>query len=127
MHDTTVLEYSLARDGDIRLSRSFTAAEFRSKCGADKILIDAGLIEVLQRVRDHFGKPVTIVSGYRSPAHNRRVGGSPRSQHMQGKAADIQVQGVPPLDVARYLRDHNGGVGIYATFTHVDVGARRRW
>jgi uncharacterized protein YcbK (DUF882 family) len=125
--DSTVVEYSLNRDGDKRLSRSFTVAEFRSRCGSDKILIDAGLIELLQQIRDHFGSAVKIVSGYRSPAHNRVIGGAPNSQHMLGKAADIQVKGFPPLEVGQYLKDHNGGLGVYATFTHVDVGRRRRW
>lgn len=46
---------------------------------------------VLQPLRDKFG-PVTVTSGYRSPAVNRRVGGKSNSQHLEGKAADIQCE-----------------------------------
>lgn len=55
--------------------------------------------EILQPLRDHLGRPVVVSSGYRSPALNRAVGGSPNSAHMQGRAADITVPGVKPREV----------------------------
>lgn len=55
---------------------------------------------ILQPLRDHLGRPIVISSGYRSPALNRAVGGSPNSHHMQGRAADITVPGMKPREVA---------------------------
>lgn len=52
--------------------------------------------EVLQPVRDQFG-PVTVTSGYRSPAVNKAVGGSPRSQHLRGEAADFVCADMPTV------------------------------
>jgi uncharacterized protein YcbK (DUF882 family) len=71
------------------------------------------------------GCAITINSGCRCPEHNRTVGGSPHSQHLRGKAADIVVQGYRPEQVASMasaMREFvEGGIGIYDTFTHVDV------
>ena len=60
----------------------------------------------LEPVRAHFGKPVRINSGYRSPAVNKAVGSSPGSDHVKGAAADIEVDGVSNLEVARWIRDN---------------------
>jgi len=72
---------------------------------------------------------VTISSGFRTEAHNRRVGGATNSQHLRGTAADITVRGVAPLAVAQFAEHLGmGGIGLYATFTHVDTrAARARW
>ncbi len=56
---------------------------------------------VLQPLRIKLGRPVVITSGYRSPALNRAVGGSPTSHHMQGRAADIIAPGMTPLVVCQ--------------------------
>lgn len=81
---------------------------------------------VLQSIRSHFGKAVTVNSAYRTPQKNASVGGAAQSQHCYGTAADIVVKGVSPAKVAAYAREIMpdwGGVGIYARqgFTHVDV------
>ena len=126
-----VKTYSLKRDGNKRLSANFRVREFRCRDGSDKILVSTELVELLQRIRDHFGAAVTINSAYRTAAHNAQVGGAPRSQHMQGTAADIVVSGATPLEVAQYvehLQPDRGGIGVYKSFTHVDVRAgRARW
>ena len=87
--------YSRARDGETLLSRSFRAKEFACKDGTDPLFVDSELVQVLQAIRDHFGAPVVITSGYRTAAHNRAVGGAVYSQHQYGRAADIRVSGVP--------------------------------
>lgn len=51
--------------------------------------MDPYLITLLQQVRDGFGFPMKVTSGYRCPKHNKAVGGSDNSDHMQGKAVDI--------------------------------------
>jgi hypothetical protein len=62
--------------------------------------------KVLQPVRDHFGKSVTINSGYRSPESNAAVGGSKTSDHCKGMAADIEIAGVANADLAQYIMDN---------------------
>ena len=59
-------------------------------------------MQVLQAIRDHFGAPVVITSGYRTAAHNKAVGGAVYSQHQYGRAADIRVSGVPVEQLAAY-------------------------
>lgn len=56
---------------------------------------------VLEPLRVHLKRPVMITSGYRSPALNRAIGGSPTSHHMQGRAADLIVPGIAPLAVCQ--------------------------
>ena len=60
---------------------------------------------VVQMVREHFG--VTVInSGYRSPALNEAVGGSSKSQHCKGEAADIECPGTANADVANWIVDN---------------------
>lgn len=123
--------YSLSKNGVTKLSKDFRVREFRCKNGADVIFVDTALVELLQKIRDHFGAPITINSAYRTPEYNKKVGGSTYSQHQYGKAADIVVKGVKPAEVAAYaeqLMPSYGGVGRYATFVHVDVrDEKSRW
>ena len=122
--------YSKAKDGSKKLSTNFRVREFACKDGSDPIFIDTELVTVLQKIREHFGKSVTITSAYRTPSRNKEVGGTTYSQHLYGKAADIKISGVSPKKVADYAETllDNGGIGIYNTFTHIDVrDTRSRW
>ena len=112
-----------------RLSANFTRAEFACKCGCGFDDIDLHLVDLLQQVRDFFDAPVAVTSGCRCEVRNKFVGGSPRSQHLYGKAADFIVRNVPPSVVREYCETLNpGGLGYYATFIHMDVRAgRARW
>ena len=60
-------------------------------------------LNVLERVRSAFGKPVMINSGYRSPALCEAIGSKPTSQHCDGEAADIEIFGVSNYDLAKYI------------------------
>lgn len=133
-----IKQYSLAKDGTRKLSPSFTVREFRCRDGTDTIMIDEGLVVLLQCIREHFGKPITITSGYRTAAHNAAVGGAKSSQHLLGRAADIQVAGTSVEDVAAYaesLLPGWGGVGRYPVkagrtkgWVHVDTRPNKsRW
>lgn len=84
-----VKTYSVKNQGNVKLSANFTVKEFACKDGSDSVLVDTALVEVLQKIRDYFGKPVIINSAYRTPEHNRKVGGSSGSYHVKGMAADI--------------------------------------
>ena len=125
-----IKSYSLKKDGNKKLSTNFKVKEFACNDGSDPIFIDSELVTVLQKIRTHFGKPVTITSAYRTPPHNSREGGTTYSQHLYGKAADIKIAGVTPKKVADYAETllDNGGIGIYNTFTHIDVrSVKSRW
>ncbi len=111
--------------------RFFKPAEFQCKCGCKTNGVDHALVEILENVREHFGKPVTITSGVRCPTHNARVGGVSNSQHVYKTAADFVVSGVAPRTVANYLETllpNTGGIGVYSSFVHVDVRkTKARW
>lgn len=120
--------YSKAKDGSKKLSTNFTVKEFACKDGSDAVLVAPRLVMVLQTIRSHFGVPVVIHSAYRTPQYNTTVGGVAHSQHCYGTAADISVKGQTPAAVAAYVRQLMpdwGGVGIYDTFTHIDVRETR--
>jgi len=59
--------------------------------------------QVLQPVRDHYAKGVKVNSGYRAPAVNQKVGGSPTSDHCKGQAADIEIPGVANAELAQWI------------------------
>jgi len=100
----------------MRLSQHFTLDEFTFSQTATRLGIDndpppdivARMIslceEVLEPLRAELDRPIIITSGYRSPELNRVIGGSPRSQHCKGEAADIVVPGLSPLEVCRAVK-----------------------
>lgn len=131
-------QYSLAKDGAKQLAPGFRVREFRCRDGSDTIMIDQTLVVLLQAIREHFNKPITITSGYRTAAHNAAVGGAKSSQHLLGKAADIQVADTTVEAVAAYaesLMPDWGGVGRYPVkagrtkgWVHVDTRPNKsRW
>ena len=133
-----IKQYSLTKDGNRRLAPDFKVQELRCRDGSDTVMVDEALTVVLQCIREHFGKPVTITSGYRTAVHNAAVGGAKSSQHLLGRAADIRVAGVSVENVAAYaesLMPDWGGVGRYPVkagratgWVHVDTRAdKARW
>lgn len=61
-------------------------------------------VNVLQPIRDHFKRGVKVNSGYRNPAVNKAIGGSPTSDHCKGQAADIEIPGVPNHELAEWIK-----------------------
>ena len=123
----------------VPLSGNFGFHEFESKDGtpmpANVKRNVATLIGILEVVRaEAGGKPITITSGYRSPAHNKAVNGSLKSEHMTGKAADFKISGMRPKQVVALLerliaegKIPDGGIGLYKSWVHYDFGKPRRW
>jgi len=112
-----------------RLSPHFTEDEFACPC-CGMILVDPELVRRLERLRHMVGgKPIHINSGYRCTKHNNDVGGVSNSQHLFGRAADIVIYGLSPRKVLYSAADAGfDGIGLYSTFTHVDVrGYKVRW
>tara|TARA_R100001440_G_scaffold19844_3_gene33431 strand:- start:2150 stop:2545 length:396 start_codon:yes stop_codon:yes gene_type:complete len=93
------------------------------------------LAENLQIIRDELQEPIKINSAYRCEAWNSINNGASKSQHLQGKAADIVVKNFTPDEVANALDNLQqggfikaGGLGRYDTFTHIDIrGTQARW
>lgn len=121
----------------MRLTKNFELKEFSCRDGNGvplELLSNVKeLAEQLQVLRDELG-PITITSGYRTPAYNKKIGGAKYSQHTLAKAADIKVQGMTPEQVKatieRLIKEgkmKDGGIGIYASWVHYDCGAKRRW
>lgn len=121
------------------ITKNFHYLDFASKDGAklpkelEPNLIE--LVENLQVLRDYLGVPVEVNSGYRSPAHNKKVGGEDESLHLQAKAADIWTKHHTPkqlVEIIEHLiltgRMKQGGIGLYKTFVHYDIrGKKARW
>lgn len=111
------------------LSANLKVSEFACKGNGccSTVLIDEQLVTYIQKIRDHFNKPVTITSGYRCAKHNSNVGGATGSRHAKGQAADIVVSGIKPKQVAQYAESIGiKGIGLYETsddgyFVHIDT------
>lgn len=102
----------------MRLSHNFTLDEFTFSNTAirkgidntpdEKIIanLQALCVHVLQPLRDKLGKEVRVNSGYRCKELNKIIGGSRNSQHIEGKAADIQVYGVETEELYQFIKRH---------------------
>jgi uncharacterized protein YcbK (DUF882 family) len=126
----------------MKLTSNFSKSEFDSKDGAempDDVLENIKVVaEQLQILRDVLNIPIKINSAYRSPAHNKKVGGVKNSQHLTGKAVDIVAKGITTNYLAYKINELifkgkmlEGGIGIYDTFVHYDIyfdgKKKRRW
>lgn len=128
------IQYSLQKDGEKNVSPNFKVKHFACKDKSDVVLINPHLVELLEKIREKFGKNINVHSAYRTPSYNRRLSGAAKySQHMYGNAADITIPGVTPREIYTWVNSfHQGGLGVYPTFTHVDVrdklgGKIARW
>ena len=108
------------------ITKNFRLDEFECPCcGGNHI--SRRLVHALQELRDLAGAPITVTSGLRCEAYNESVGGAEQSQHLYGRAADIVIQGLHPVEMERLAekvtRLRTGGIGVYPHngFIHVDV------
>ena len=77
---------------DFKISDHFTLSEMACKDGTDKVLYSTELMNKLEQLRAYGGFTISVNSGYRSPAYNKKIGGATNSQHTKGTAADIVVK-----------------------------------
>lgn len=117
-----IRKYSKSRDGEKKLSEHFKVKEFACKDGCDIIEIDDMLIELLESLRMFIGKPIKVVSGYRTARYNEQCGGAKNSYHLKGQASDIRVEGIDPVKLAIYgAMTGARGIGIYKDYVHLDT------
>lgn len=121
------------------MTKNFKIEEFECKCKCkmpndvkDNIV---KLANQLQLIRNVLKRPIHITNSYRCESHNKAVGGVKSSQHLLGKAADLQVKGYTPKQVynlIEHLIDNGeilqGGLGLYNSFVHYDIRkSKARW
>ncbi len=127
----TTMTYNHWRDVPERSWRwkNFSPAETACR-GSGSLRINEDALDKLQALRDRLGKPLIVRSAYRSPAHNRAVGGAPRSKHMDGTAFDIAMSNHDPVAFEAAARAVGFlGFGYYprSGFMHIDLGPARQW
>lgn len=120
--------------------RYFTRAEFRcpcGRCGGFPVEPDETLVRVVDEIRHRAGVPISVVdsggSGIRCKEHNAEVGGVPNSEHLYGRAADLNSK-LDPAELYRIAEEvtaemipGRGGIGLYSWGIHVDTGKYSRW
>ena len=124
----------------MQLTKNFSLQEFDCHDGTkvpEKYIPNAQEVaDNLQVLRDTLKVPIRITgSGYRTSAHNKKVGGAPKSQHLTCSAADINADGYTPQQLynkitllikAGHMKE--GGLGLYKGFVHYDIrGTKARW
>jgi uncharacterized protein YcbK (DUF882 family) len=123
----------------MKLTKNFSKVEFDCKDGSEmpeEVFENVKeLAKNLQVIRDEINLAIHINSAYRSPSYNKSVGGTNKSQHLLGKAADLSVYGMKPQILHKIILDlikegliSEGGVGLYNSFVHYDIrGEKARW
>ena len=109
--------------------KNFSPAEIACR-GTGQLKLHPEALDKLQALRDRLGKPLIVRSAYRSPEHNRNVGGAPRSKHMDGTAFDIAMSNHDPAVFEAAAREVGFlGFGFYprSGFIHIDLGPARVW
>src|SRR5690625_2633713 len=109
--------------------KNFSPAEIACR-GSGSLRIHEEALDKLQALRDRLGKPLIVRSAYRSPEHNRAVGGATRSKHMDGAAFDIAMANHDPVAFEAAAREVGFlGFGYFprSGFIHVDLGPARQW
>lgn len=126
--ETTTTEKPATKDGWDNI-KYFAKSEFACKCGGKYCKgypaeISMELVGAAEKVRIHFGKPMTISSGLRCAKHNTNVGGVSNSRHKFGKAIDFCVAGKTSAQVLSYVKtlpEIRYSYAIDNSYVHMDV------
>lgn len=124
------------------MSSFFKLAEFQCQCKENcpgkipKLRLNDALLTTLNAVREKYGKPIIVTSGFRCKRHNSAIGGAVASQHLLGTAADIRPTTNDKEDLEKLYEICKEEVGVVGLgdgrkkgFIHVDVrpGQRKEW
>ena len=121
------------------MTKNFSKEEFDCNDGSEMpINVYHNMVKVanqLQTLRDYINKPIQVNSAWRSEEYNASIGGVKNSQHIMGRAADIVIKGMTPIEVSKIIEELvgkgdmlQGGLGIYSSFVHYDIrGTKARW
>lgn len=136
LSEIATIEYRKGRHGYNKQALKEISRLLRCHYTHESHPIRTDLLELADQIQDNFdGRPIEVVSGFRSPAYNEQLWQmghhvSRNSPHMYGQALDIRIPGITAKEIRDYadLID-KGGVGYYPSldFVHIDVGVHRRW
>jgi len=120
---------------DTRLSLNLYRSDITCRCGCGFDTMRPETVVLFQAIQDYIKRPIRITSGCRCPDHNARVGGAPRSYHMQGAALDMQVTGLSGRQLGALIREahrvcpivdrHLRFCYLMANSVHIDTGRVR--
>jgi uncharacterized protein YcbK (DUF882 family) len=103
--------------------KNFQFSEFSCPCcGQNKM--EPVFLAMIDDLREQFGAPLHVNSGYRCEKHNAEVGGKPHSMHLTGKAADISTVNMTNEQRHEFMMIVKAmfkGIGVGKTFTHMDM------
>lgn len=115
----------------------FTRSQTAVRHGIDNSVAIGGVIygrihrlcnDILQPIRDQIGAAITVSSGYRSRALNKKIGGATTSQHQDGLAADITAAGITPMQLAEDIMgrvDYDQLILEFGEWVHISAPLRR--
>lgn len=106
------------------MMRYFTYEEFDSPdIQGSGQMMSKELLSKLDMIREEFGKPIHINSGYRTEAHNEKIGGTSKSSHLKGLAADIACKSSADRFelINLFIKHKINRIGVAKTFIHIDI------
>jgi uncharacterized protein YcbK (DUF882 family) len=93
--------------------------------------VKSEILSVAEKTAIDWGKQITVNSGLRTPAENRRCGGASSSKHLLGEALDCRMVGTKASERVEFVRlaiKHGAqAFGFYNRFIHIDLGPKRNW
>lgn len=99
--------------------------------GVDLSNVDVNVLTRFEQLQSAYGEALPLLSGYRDSEHNKAVGGADRSQHLDGRALDVDVSKLSKEDRAKLIEMASSmgftGIGVYANSIHLDTGPLRAW
>lgn len=124
-----IKSYIMDTEANEKVGQHFKVKEFACKDGSPIVFVDNYLVGLLEILRKKIEKPIIITSGYRTPEHNKKVGGAKYSYHMRGCAVDIIVKDMTPKEIAKILDkivpSDCCGIIVESSWVHFDTRAKK--
>ena len=107
---------------DFQIMPDFNLQEYASP-DTQEVKIDSRLVVIVQLIRYRMGCKVTVTSGYRTPAHNHKVGGASHSFHLEGLDVDLSPEDNDLVKLFKIAMEFEEvrGLGIYKSHVHIDI------